>query len=401
MKTFGTYLLLEYKKSIRVLPKTFGSTLLALGLMLAGVWLVSYFAFQSHVFAKVNVAIVVPEEQSEVRTILQLAQTMESVESVCNFVYQEEAEAMEQLVQGQVSAAIILPEHFYEDIDSGYNTPLTVYVSEDAALNQLVFQELLTDGVSLLRTAESGVYSMLHTARIYSAKMNGKEIGDYIAGVYLNEAFRRNEIFEESVYSSFGEVNLYQYYFVAALNMILLMFGMNFGFLYRERSRTVEEQLKTAGIGAGRIALVKIAVMSALLWAVGLIVYAVGLILSKGFKWNILFWDGRAPLALLLLSVSVAAYLHMLYAFAGRSGRGAFLVFAVNGGMILCSGAVIPAVYLPKAAAFAGKFLPLCLWNQYAAEAFLINGSAETIFCLLVMTAMMMGIGVAASWKNT
>lgn len=401
MRTFWNYFLLEYKKSIKVLPKTFGSTLLTLGFMLAGIWLISYFAFQSQMFAKVSVAMVIPEEQKQVRMIMQLAETMESVESICDFVYSDEAEAMELLKQGDVSAAIVLPDNFYEDIDTGYNTPLTVYVSENAALNQLVFQELLTDGVSLLRTAEAGVYSMLHTARIYSAQMSGKEIGDYIAGVYLNEAFRRNDIFEESIYSSLGEVNVYQYYFMAALNMILLMFGMNFGFLYRERTRTIEEQLKTAGIGAGRIALIKIAVMSSLLWVVGLIVYAAGLILSKGLKWGILFWDGRAPWYLLLLCISIAAYLHMLYAFAGKSGRGAFLVFAVSGGMILCSGGIIPAVYLPKAAAYIGKFLPLCLWNQYAAETFFINASAGTFMSLLAITMIMMGIGVAASWKNT
>lgn len=393
--------MLEYKKSIKVLPKTFGSTLLALSFMLAGICLVSYVAFQSHIFSKVDVAVVVPKEQNQVRMMLQLAQTMESVESICDFVYLEETEAMERLEQGQVSAAIILPDDFYEDIDTGYNTPLTVYVSENPSLNQLVFQELLADGVSVLRTAEAGVYSMLHTARIYQAKMTGKEIGDYIAGVYLNEAFKRNEIYEESIYSSLGKVNVYQYYFVSALNLVLLMFGMNFGFLYRERTRAVEEQLKTAGIGAGRLALVKIAVMSSLLWAVGILVYAAGLFLSKGLKWNILFWDGRAPFYLLLLCFSIGIYLHMLYAFGGRSGRGAFLVFAVNGGMALCSGGIIPAVYLPETAAFLGKLLPLTLWNQYAAESFFINGAVGTVLSLLAMTAIMMGIGVTASWKNT
>lgn len=393
--------MLEYKKSIKVLPKTFSSTLLALSFMLAGICLVSYVAFQSHIFSKVDVAVVVPKEQNQVRMMLQLAQTMESVESICDFVYLEETEAMERLEQGQVSAAIILPDDFYEDIDTGYNTPLTVYVSENPSLNQLVFQELLADGVSVLRTAEAGVYSMLHTARIYQAKMTGKEIGDYIAGVYLNEAFKRNEIYEESIYSSLGKVNVYQYYFVSALNLVLLMFGMNFGFLYRERTRAVEEQLKTAGIGTGRLALVKIAVMSSLLWAVGILVYAAGLFLSKGLKWNILFWDGRAPFYLLLLCFSIGIYLHMLYAFGGRSGRGAFLVFAVNGGMALCSGGIIPAVYLPETAAFLGKLLPLTLWNQYAAESFFINGDWGTVLSLLAMTAIMMGIGVTASWKNT
>ncbi|MGN0132854.1 MAG: ABC transporter permease [Lachnospiraceae bacterium] len=401
MKIFWNYLLLEYKKSMKVLPKTFGSTLLMLFFMLTGIGLVSFFAFQSHIFAKVNVAMVIPEEEKQVQMIMQIAETMESVESICDFVYVDQTEAMEQLKQGKVVAAIILPDDFYEDVNTGYNTPLTVYVSANASINQQIFQELLTDGVSLLRTAESGVYSMLHGARIYSAEMTQGEIGDYIAEVYMMEAFRRNDIFEESIYSSLGNVNLHQYYFAVALNLILMMFGMNFGFLYRYRDRAVEEQLKVAGIGRMRIAWIKIGIMSTLLWIVSLVVYLGGIFLSKTVKWNILFWEPKALLLLFLLCLSVAVYLHLLYSLGGKSGHGAFLVFAVNAFMILCSGGIIPAVYLPKAAAVLGKFLPLCLWNQYITEIFFINGSRETVVSLLGLTVVMMVMGAIASWKNT
>ena len=401
MKTFWNYLLLEYKKSIKVLPKAFGSTLLMSGFLIAGIGLISFLAFQSHVFSKVDVAVVVPEEQKQMRSLLKMVETMESVESICNFLYMEEAEAMEALEQGNVCAAIILPEDFYEDIDTGYNTPLTVYVAGDPPLNQLVFQELLTDGVSLLRTAEAGVYATLHAAKIYTAQMPLDDIGDYIAQAYMMEAFRRNDIFAESIYSSLGNISLYQYYFVTVCNMILLMFGMNFGFLYRKQAKAVEEQLKIAGIGRWGTASVKICVMSMILWLLGIIIYAAGVLLSHLTNRNFLFWEFGTLVSLLLLSISIAVYLHMLYCLSGHNGQGAYFVFACNALMLLCSGCIVPAVYLPQIAAKAGAVLPLSLWNQYAVEAFFTYGSVRTIWEMIGISVIMMGLGAIVSWKNT
>lgn len=189
MRTFFTYFLLEYKKSIKVLLKSFGSTLMMLILIIAGTCAVSHFVFQSRIFEPVKVGMVVDEEDEKVKIITKVVSTMESVESICDFVYVDETEAKKLLAQNELAAAIVLPEDFYEDVDNGYNTPVTVYVSEEASLNQKVFQELLTDGVSLLRTSEAGVYSMLHVGKEYSAELSQRKIGDVISEIYIEEAF--------------------------------------------------------------------------------------------------------------------------------------------------------------------------------------------------------------------
>jgi len=118
---------------------------------------------------------VIDEKDENVKLITKVVSAMESVASICEFVYVGEEEAKELLAADELQAAIILPENFYEDVDSGYNTPVTVYVSENASLNQKVFQELLTDGVSLLRTSEAGVYSMLSVGREYPAELSQRK----------------------------------------------------------------------------------------------------------------------------------------------------------------------------------------------------------------------------------
>lgn len=401
MRTSGIYFTLEYKKSIKVLLKTFSSTLIMLLLVIMSVLAVSYFAFQSRIFQPVKVAMVIPEEQENVKMITQAVATMESVKSICEFVYVEEEEARELLSEGELQAAIVLPEDFYEDVNNGYNTPLTIYVAEDASLNQQVFQELLSDGVSLLQTSESGVYSMLYTGREYSAELSQREIGDVVSKRYIEEVFYRTRIFGKSVYSPLGEMDAYEYYFTAAVTVFLLMAGMNFNFLYRRQTRAVEDKLQIAGVGPVRISLVKIAVMGNVLWLLGAGIYAAACFILNQMGKSFLIFDAMTLVYLIPQCLAIAAYFHMLYMLSGKSGQGAVVVFSANIFMILCSGAIVPVSYLPEIAGRIGTYLPLNFWNQYGAETFFGEMSTGLLLVQAAFIAVVAGIGAMAAWKNT
>ena len=112
MRTFLIYFLLEYKKSIKVLLKSFGSTLMMLLLVIAGTVAVSHFVFQSRIFEPVKVGMVIDEEDDKVKLITKVVSAMESVESICEFVYVDETEAKELLAENKLVAAIVLPEDF-------------------------------------------------------------------------------------------------------------------------------------------------------------------------------------------------------------------------------------------------------------------------------------------------
>lgn len=401
MRTFLTYFILEYKKSIKVLLKSFGSTLMMLLLVIGGTWAVSHFVFQSHIFQPVKVGMVIDENDEKVKMITKIVSAMESVKSICEFVYVDEDQAKKLLAEEELSAAIILPEDFYEDVDSGYNTPVTVYVSGKVSLNQMVFRELLTDGVSLLRTSEAGVYSVLSVAREYPAELSQRKIGDVISEIYIEEAFYRGRIFASEVYSALGEMDLYQYYFTSAVTVFLLMSGLNYSFLYRKRTRAVEDKLKISGVGAFKVSVIKVIVMGNLLWLLSAGIYAAGCMISEKMQLNFLLFEGQTLLYLIPQCLAIAAYFHMLYALSGKSGQGAVIIFAANIFMILCSGAVIPVAYLPAVVGKIGGILPLTFWNQYGAEAVFGQINAGMLLVQSAIILIAAGIGAVASWKNT
>ena len=46
--------------------------------------------------------------------------------------------------------------------------------------------------------------------------------------------------------------------FSAAVLLLLLMMGVNYGYLYQKQSRAVEEKIRIYGIGEGKNALIKV-----------------------------------------------------------------------------------------------------------------------------------------------
>ena len=154
MKLFCTYFKLEFKKSIKVLKKSVLSMALMLVVLGLGVAAVSTVLLQSQVFQIVNVALVVPEGEKMTRMAVRFIEGMDSVKSVCKFEYMEKDAAIKAMQEGTVQAVIDLPENFYEDVDSGINTPANIYVPKESALHVELFKELLSDGVSILQTAE-------------------------------------------------------------------------------------------------------------------------------------------------------------------------------------------------------------------------------------------------------
>lgn len=381
MRTFFIYLFLEYKKSAKVLLKSTVSLLLAAVLLLGAAAVLSHVFFGSRMLQAIDVGVAVPEGEKETKAVLRFLSAMESAESVCNFRYFPENEAMEKLYEGEVQAVIVLPESLYEDMYSGEKGRIAVYLPEDPPFRVQVFRELLADGVSLLTTAEAGVLAASDLAgadaiaygerdEIGFPKMKPYEAANFISYEYIQCALGRDNMFDEYVYSPLGQMDLYQYYFAAAVSVLLLMSGLNYSFLYQGNSRAVEQKLRVMGLGTVKVSLIKILVMANASWLLAAASYLAGCLFSRWGKFDFIWFHGSALLLLIPVSIGAAFYFHAVYSVFGKGMQGAVFLLSVNAVMVLCSGVVIPLAYLPEAVRRVGQYLPLNFLRQYCAEVF-------------------------------
>lgn len=400
MKTWIAFFIVECKRTGKTLLKSIGSFCACLLLTAVLVAAFSAIMQNAQVFQKVNIGIAIPEGESISRLATQYISSMDSVRSVCDFYYLDEQEAVEQLRQGTLQAVVVLPEGFYHDVQVGINPPAQIYFPKDVAQNTQVFEELVTAGVSFLQTAEAGVYAALDTASYYGVELQGAGLGDTIAYLFVNQMLKRDSVYSARMLSSMGNLSVAEYYYAAGLVILLMMCGIQFGFLYGKRNRSVEDKLKIRGVGSIRQSVVKILVMTEFLYVTGLLYYFAGIGIAGWTKTYFVFYQGTTWYALLLLCLGIAIYFQVLYELSGSSSQAAVFVFAVNVITIIGAGVLIPEAYLGKEIAGISHFLPMKYWNVYAAG--MLEGEiskdsvAGTVFFLL----MGMAAGGFLSWRN-
>ena len=400
MKTWIAFFIVECKRTWKTLLKSIGSFCACLLLTAVLVAAFSAIMQNAQVFQKVNIGIAIPEGESISRLATQYISSMDSVRSVCDFYYLDEQEAVEQLRQGTLQAVVVLPEGFYHDVQVGINPPAQIYFPKDVAQNTQVFEELVTAGVSFLQTAEAGVYAALDTASYYGVELQGAGLGDTIAYLFVNQMLKRDSVYSARMLSTMGNLSVAEYYYAAGLVILLMMCGIQFGFLYGRRNRSVEDKLKIRGVGSLRQSVVKILVMTEFLYVTGLLYYFAGIGIAIRTGTYFVLYQGKIWYVLLLLCLGIAIYFHVLYELSGSSSQAAVFVFAVNVLTIIGAGILIPEAYLGKGIAGISHFLPMKYWNVYAAG--MLEGEiskdsvAGTVFFLL----MGMAAGGFLSWRN-
>ena len=179
-------------------------------LVVATVTVVSRIFLQSQFFSRVEVAVAIPREERLIQQAMRFVERIDSVNSICRFQYDDLENALEKLHQGQVDAVIQIPENFYGDIYTGKNTPATLYLAGKERIESKVFAELLAESVSMLQTAQAGVYATLDIAGEYEVKMDRGEIGEFISLLYIKEILGRGQFFHKIVASPTGWINARQ-----------------------------------------------------------------------------------------------------------------------------------------------------------------------------------------------
>lgn len=400
MKTWIAFFVVECKRTWKTLLKSIGSFCVCLLLTAALVAAFSAFMQNAQVFQKVNIGIAIPEEESVSRLATQYISSMDSVRSVCDFYYLDEQEAVEQLKQGTLQAVVVLPEGFYHDVQVGINPPAQIYFPKDAAQNTQVFEELVTAGVSFLQTAEAGVYAALDTASYYGIELQGAGLGDTIAYLFANQMLKRDSVYSAKMLSPLGNLSVMEYYYAAGFVILLMMCGIQFGFLYGKRKRSVEDQLKIRGVGSIRQSVVKVLVMTMFLYVTGLLYYFAGIGIAGRTGTYFVLYQGKIWYGLLLLCLGIAIYFHVLYELAGSSSQAAVFVFAVNIITIIGAGILLPEAYLGREIAGISRFLPMKYWNAYAAGMLEGELPKEAVAGMVLFLLIGMAAGILFSWRK-
>ena len=400
MKDYITYFKLEFKRSITILPTIIGSMVFMLLFIVGISVLISNYIYKSNLFEPITVGVVIPEDETQGKSIARLVSNIDSVNKTSEFEYMSELEARSKIENGELEVAILLDHEFFETVYAGYNAPAKILFSEESSLNSEVFIDLLNATESIIRTTEAGAYSMADLRTYHEVETSWSDVASTFFIQYIETALMRGGLFSERILSSMGNLSVFQYYATLSLLCFLLMNGLNYGYLYAPSGKSVEQRLRFVGISNLKITFTKIMILTSSLWIFSIIIYLLGSLLSGQMNLSLFTFDFAFSIKVIPVLFSIATYIHVIYTLSGKRNQSSMLLLFTNIFMIICSGGIIPLAYMPRLVQSIGRYLPFSFWNQYIAKTVFDQLYAKDILVAVFISLIFILLGAVNSWED-
>lgn len=302
---------------------------------------------------KIQVGVSIPENDSLAKMAMNMVSSLDSVGSLCEFVYLEEGEGRRRLERGEIFALMELPQGLLEGIMDGSNIPVTITFPEHSGLEASVFRELTEAGTSILGTAQAAIYATDDYLREHRLESSIGRAEKDLNTIFMRYALSREGYFRTERISAAGDVTTAVYYGISAVVLILLLLGIPAAPIVRPYQRAVEQKLTLKGIGRVKRTAVRTAALTTLLLSASFLPFLY--FLSKGY-----FAAGaEAAAGWIIVCLAAAGWILFLYELCGNTTASILLLFFSTAVMLFVSGNIIPAVFLPESVNGLGNFTPV------------------------------------------
>lgn len=304
---------------------------------------------------------------------------IESVKAFCSIEQvSDKAEGIRRLQEGEFSALAVLPEDIVNEILSGSNAPVTVYMEgSNTNIKGLLFQELAGAGIGMLETAQAEIYAlqyMLDDALFADKELVGS-LYDDINKFNLITVTGREKLFRTKTVSVTENDTYVIYYGSALLTLYLLFVGIFFGDFFCRTG--LWQSILEKRLGISRAYQIICALIAGLLpmAVTGLLPFAALMVPCVRAHFHVEPWSTLC--LMLLVTVHGALYFMLIYGILGEK-RNTLLVIGILAliqGYL--SGCFVPSALLPDLAYGVGKYLPAA----YIKSAFtvILSGDAQRL----------------------
>jgi len=291
-------------------------------------------------FAGVTLAVTAPEGDETPRLLEGYMGEMEDIAQYCQFRGMAEADALEALRAGEVTAVLALPENFIQGVMDGGNPDLRLIVDGERPLESLLLLWVGQSACDILSAFQSGVYAVLNLyAQSPPPGLSRDQVVVDINLRYIRLALDRGELFQSRTVSATGVLPVHLHYGLTLLAYLGLSAAPLFLPLYSGSWMGFQRRLRAVGRGPLAGCLSGVTAGAAALF---LLLAPALLLLGEG-----------PPLPLLGAALGMAVFCSIFcalccLAWGSAAGCGG-LSFAVSLASLALAGGVVPPVLLPGA----------------------------------------------------
>ncbi len=312
--------------------------------------------------------------------VLNLAGDIPGVSGICDLVRMDMDEASRLLDAGDVGMIIEIPVDFYEEASAMRDARLVIYIMGEPSKTEYKLLAMLGSVTGLMEITDAQILSMYDGISAYDLPVERSDmewalLTDTYAG--FNE---RTEWIDVSSVSVYGSYDVIRFYLTAALMCMIITGSVTLFGLYGRQNIRLESAICRGGL-ISRLA-ATLSKVCAMWIALGIWGELIAQILNLVLTTNKIASDGviriasgaRFHIAMWLMALSVALWIHFLSSVIGSDTphfRVTYILAVLI--MLIGSGVVVPAVYLPDTVRILSGYLP-----AGAVHRMLISGMWDT-----------------------
>lgn len=389
---------LEWKRAYHRLPQMFAGAAVLLFLAASAAFLASRLLYGDAAAGRITVGVVRPEGDLLSEKAVSMAGSLDSVSSMCDFLYFDREEAAKRLKSGELFAVMEIPDQMVEGIMDGTNPPVRVLLPARAGVESKIFQELTEAGAEILGSAQAGIYAGGELCRIYGLETSVPQMEQELNRLFLRCSLPREDYFRYYQVSAAGDTDLLTFYGISAYVLFLMMASIPVSGYLLPWKKVMKQKLRMAGIRGGERAAARAVCLGGLYLAV---TAALAAVLAAAGHWNINpLTLCKAAAEAVFVCLAAASFVSLLYQLAGTIPGGIMLLFLTATAEHFLAGGFLPMVFLPASVQGIAPALPSSVLMEGVRA--IVTGSYEwAVFGkLCLMTAAGICLGAVLEGKE-
>lgn len=349
MRIYIIYLFLTGKRLLRQMPYLLAGVAVMMLLIGTAAFSASQLLYGGKSLSKIEVGVVLPEDDSLSEKVTKMIASLDSVESLCSFKYLNKYEAFEKVKKGELQAVLEVPSGMAGGILDGTNQPATIWLADESGIEGAVFRELSEAGSSVLGTSQAAIYAADEFLENHGFSNQIFTSERDLNRIFLKYAMNREALYKNKTVSAAGNVSTAVFYGISGIVFLMLLTGIPAAGFLSPHETTLEQGLDRIGIGRSYQLFCKLLWMTVLLMAVT----GAGYIYAARNGYALL--GNKELIVWCLICLVISAWNMVIYEACKNEAAAIVALFVINTVLIFMAGGIIPSIFLPEAIQKIGK----------------------------------------------
>lgn len=375
MSGFKTYLYIQFRRALKLLPVLTIVTLMSWGAvgMAAVLWLSGDEVQSEH--KKYKIAVVGDTSDSYLGFGISALSVLDDSRFMVEFPAMSEREARQALIQGEITAYAKIPEGLVESIVYGRNDKPVTFVGATGqkGITGILVEELTEVASTLVVRSQSAIYGMQKILWDNGMGDMWQEATETLNLRFIGMVLNRTKLCDLEILGRANGVSTEGYYLCSMLIFFLLVSGIHYSPLFARKSRDLMRLMAAKNVGplrqvVGEYLAYLFMDLCCLLGVFVILLPAFGSGVLKFAEWNDMEAGGLIVFYFRLIPVAaaLAGMQFLLYESVSGIVNSILLQFIVGIGMAYLSGCFYPSGMFPDVLKRIGEILPAGLALKYA-----------------------------------